>query len=288
MKAWWLPAMKASRWNSCPLVFGVKSAKAELRQRMGGHYHTYVQGTRRATAERVGGAVRADARREPSYRYQLRAVRRDRLGPGRPPWGWRRRASGLKRVVPLLGPYGVCPTQVKRLRTNGRSSREADVSQWRRCSRKPPDSSPIPTRERKIPRTHASDHRRPVPAGYASGYVVPASTQHRATLIPLHEGADRRAPPPHESLQLGYGVSRARISARHPLTRPDREAVCAAYPVSPESDRRRSPKRRDLGRGAINPQPGVEFPPFRGRFTAWDSSRALRWLRAAAPGGSGG
>ena len=23
----------------------------------------------------------------------------------------------------------------------------------------------------------------------------------------------------------------------------------------------------------------VEFPPFRGRFTAWDSSRALRWLR---------
>jgi transposase InsO family protein len=23
----------------------------------------------------------------------------------------------------------------------------------------------------------------------------------------------------------------------------------------------------------------LEFPPFRGRFTAWDSSRALRWLR---------
>ena len=23
----------------------------------------------------------------------------------------------------------------------------------------------------------------------------------------------------------------------------------------------------------------VEFPPFRGRFTVWDSSRALRWLR---------
>jgi hypothetical protein len=22
----------------------------------------------------------------------------------------------------------------------------------------------------------------------------------------------------------------------------------------------------------------LEFPPFRGRFTAWDSSRALRWL----------
>jgi hypothetical protein len=22
----------------------------------------------------------------------------------------------------------------------------------------------------------------------------------------------------------------------------------------------------------------MEFPPFRGRFTAWDSSRALRWL----------
>jgi hypothetical protein len=24
--------------------------------------------------------------------------------------------------------------------------------------------------------------------------------------------------------------------------------------------------------------PPVELPPFRGRFTAWDSSRALRWL----------
>ncbi len=23
----------------------------------------------------------------------------------------------------------------------------------------------------------------------------------------------------------------------------------------------------------------LDFPPFRGRFTAWDSSRALRWLR---------
>ena len=27
------------------------------------------------------------------------------------------------------------------------------------------------------------------------------------------------------------------------------------------------------------PRQWVEFPPFRGRFTAWDSSRALRWLR---------
>jgi len=27
------------------------------------------------------------------------------------------------------------------------------------------------------------------------------------------------------------------------------------------------------------PKASMEFPPFRGRFTAWDSSRALRWLR---------
>jgi hypothetical protein len=28
----------------------------------------------------------------------------------------------------------------------------------------------------------------------------------------------------------------------------------------------------------------VEFPPFRGRFTAWDSSRALRWLQNGGQG----
>ena len=34
---------------------------------------------------------------------------------------------------------------------------------------------------------------------------------------------------------------------------------------------------RRLGEGERTVCP-LEFPPFRGRFTAWDSSRALRWL----------
>jgi hypothetical protein len=31
--------------------------------------------------------------------------------------------------------------------------------------------------------------------------------------------------------------------------------------------------------GVLRVMVTVEFPPFRGQFTTWDSSRALRWLR---------